>query len=54
MNEKYQNLPDFSQAEVTDSVLPAEGSLFKLIKSMCPADHVSTTKTEEGKTQLKL
>ena len=59
MNEIHRSLPvpphtTTTKLEVTDSVLPAEGSLFKLIKRMCPADHFSKTKIEWEKTQLTL
>lgn len=57
MNEMHRSLhvpPNPNKLKVTDSVLPAEGSLFKLIKSMCPTDHFSKTKIEWEKTQLTL
>lgn len=54
MNEPRRKLSIFSQ-EVTDSVLPAEGSLFKLMKSSERlVHHFSKTKTEWEKTQLIL
>lgn len=53
MNETCRKLV-FSQVEVTDSVLPAEGSLSKLIKSMCLTDHFSKTKIKWEKIQLIL
>lgn len=49
-----KEVDDFLPSRSHWSFLPAEGSLSKLIKSMCLTDHFSKTEIEWEKTQLTL